>query len=175
MKKLIIAALISGLILFIWQFISFAAINIHTDTQQYSPNQDKILEFLDQNLEEGFYFLPNAAPGEDEMEAMEKAVGKPWAQVYFHKKMTNSMGFNLLRGLLIDIISGGLLAWILLKMGNPSFQTILISSLAVGIIGYLNFPYLNSIWYEIPTKMDLVDAVVSWGLVGFWLSWWLRK
>lgn len=175
MKKLIIAALVGGLILFIWQFISYAAINIHSNTQQYSPNQDKILEFLDENLEEGFYFLPNVAPGEDEMEAMEKALGKPWAQVYFHKEMTNTMGFNLVRGFLIDLLAAGLMAWLLLKMGNPSFQTIIISCLAVGLIGYLNFPYLNSIWYETPTLSELVDAVVSWGLTGVWFGWWLRK
>ena len=175
MKKLIIGALVGGLILFLWQFASWAAINFHADTQQYSPNQDKVLKFLHENLEEGFYFMPNAAPGEDSQEVMQSALGKPWAQVYFHKEMTNNMAASMSRGFLIDILAAGLMAWLLLKMTNPNFQTILTSCIAVGFIGYFTIPYLNSIWFETPTLAYLLDAVGSWGLVGLWFGWWLRK
>ncbi len=175
MKKLIIAALVGGIILFLWQFVSWAAVNFHKDTQQYSEKQDEVLEFLSQNLDEGFYFMPLAAQGEDEQQKMEESIGKPWAQVYFHKSMTNNMAGNMSRGLVIDFLAAGLMAWMLLKMGNPSFQTILTSCIAVGLIGYFTIPYLNSIWFETPTIAYLIDAVGSWGLVGLWFGWWLRK
>ncbi|MGR3811745.1 hypothetical protein [Jiulongibacter sp. NS-SX5] len=175
MKKLIIAALVGGLILFVWQFVSWAAINFHADTQQYTPKQEEILEYLDQNLEEGFYFLPTIPPGGDEAELMENSLGKPWAQIYYHKEFTNNMTASMSRGLIIDILAAGLMAWLLLKMGNPSFQTIIISCIAVGLIGYFTIPYLNSIWFETPTLAYLLDAVGSWGLTGLWLGWWLRR
>jgi hypothetical protein len=46
---------------------------------------------------------------------------------------------------------------------------------AVGIIGYLTIPYLNSVWFEGSSMGYLVDALVQWGLVGAWLGWWLPK
>ncbi len=175
MKKLTIAALVGGIILFLWQFISWAAVNFHKETQQYTPNQAKILEFLNENLEEGFYYMPGTAPGEDPQKVMEEAMGKPWAQIYFHKTMTTNMGMSMARGLLVDILAVALLAWILLKMGNASFSTILLSSLAVGLIGYLTINYTQTIWYELPSLSHLLDAVAGWGLTGLWLGWWLRK
>ena len=68
-----------------------------------------------------------------------------------------------------------LLIWVFLKMNNPSFQTILLSSIVVGFIGYLAGDYTKSIWFDTKTIMDLVDAVVSWGIIGAWLGWWLRR
>ena len=60
------------------------ALGIHESMQAYTPNQDKVLECLGQNLEEGFYFMPNVAPGtEGNGNPMEAFAGKPWAQVYY--------------------------------------------------------------------------------------------
>ncbi len=175
MKKLTIGALVGGIILFFWQFISWAAVNFHKETQQYTRNQVKILEFLEENLEEGFYYMPGTAPGEDPQKVMEESIGKPWAQIYYHENMQAGMGMSMTRGLIVDILAVALLAWILLKMGNASFITILLSSLAVGLIGYLTINYTQTIWYELPSWSHLLDAFGSWGLIGLWLGWWLRK
>lgn len=175
MKRLLIGALVGGIILFIWQFISWAAINFHRDMQKHTPNQDKILEFLNENLEEGYYFLPMAAPGEDEQKVMQNAMGKPWAQVYFHKEMTNNMAASMSRGIVIDFLTVLLVCWILIKLNLPDFKDIFLSCIAIGLIGYFSIPYLNSIWFETPTIPYLIDATAGWGLVGLWLGWWLRK
>ena len=57
MKKTIIGVLVGALILFIWQFISWGAVNLHSGMQQYTPKQTEILKYLGDNLEEGFYYL----------------------------------------------------------------------------------------------------------------------
>jgi hypothetical protein len=49
------------------------------------------------------------------------------------------------------------------------------ASIAVGIIGYLTIPYLNTIWFETSSMGYLVDALVQWGLVGVWLGWYLPR
>ena len=85
------------------------------------------------------------------------------------------MSANMGRGLFVDIIAVLLLAWLLLKMNNTNFQSILLSSLAVGMIGYLTTVYTNSIWFQTHTMGDLIDSIVSWGLVGAWLGWWLKR
>ena len=60
MKKTIVAAIVGGIIIFIWQFLSFALINFHKPAQNYTDKQDAIMNFLNsQQLPEGGYFLPN--------------------------------------------------------------------------------------------------------------------
>jgi hypothetical protein len=178
MKKLLIAALVGGIILFIWQFLSWTVLGLHANMQSYTPKQDEILKVLGDNLEEGFYFLPTVPPGtsfEESNKQMESASGKPWAQVFYHKSMNTNMSLNMVRGALVDILAVLMLTWILLKMGNPSAKTIVLSSLAVGFIGYLTGIYTSAIWFEYKTLSDLLDTFVSWGLIGVWLAWWLRK
>lgn len=179
MKKQLIATLVGGLLLFIWQFLSFAAINFHKAESKYTPNQDKILEALSQNLtEDGEYFVPQAPPGSstEQMQAvMESSIGKPWATINYHGAMKGGMGMNMLRGFLIDLIAAFLLTWMLMKFQTLTFQTALLTSMAVGFIGYLTIPYLSSIWYETSSVGYLIDVVGEWGLIGAWLGWWLTK
>lgn len=178
MKKTIIGVLVGALILFIWQFISWGAVNLHSDMQQHTPKQTEILKYLGDNLEEGFYMLPVSPPGtssEDMQKQMEESNGKPWAQIYYHKAMDTSMGMNLIRGFVVDLLAVFLLVFLLQKMGNASFQTIILCSLSVGLIGYLSVTYVNAIWFQTKTLADLLDAVVSWGLIGLWLGFWLRR
>ena len=106
---------------------------------------------------------------------MERNAGKPWAMVSYHRSMETSMGMNMLRGFAADLLAAFLLIWLLGKMGNPSGQTALLSAVAVGVIGYLAFPYLNSIWFKSNSLGHLVDAIVPWALVGLWLGWWMNR
>lgn len=178
MKKLLIGALVGALILFVWQFLSFALLGIHNSQMDYTPNQDAILKVLEENLEEGTYFLPRAEIGvsmEEEEALMNERLGKPWAMVSYHDSLSNNMGMNMFRGFVIDFISAFLLAWLLMKMANLTFQTSVIASLAIGLIGYFTINYLNSVWFETNSIPDLIDAVVQWGLTGAWMGWWLTK
>ncbi|MBK8852594.1 MAG: hypothetical protein IPN10_00445 [Saprospiraceae bacterium] len=36
---------------------------------------------------------------------MESQAGKPWAQVYYHKSFNTSMSGNMIRGLLVNIVT----------------------------------------------------------------------
>jgi hypothetical protein len=178
MKKVLIGTLVGGLIIFIWQFLSWSALNIHGSEQQYTENQDIILECLGENLQEGHYFLPTVPPGtssEDAQSLMEEVIGQPWAQVSYHKSFEADMGMNMFRGLVIDWLAVYLLIWVFMKSSELRFSPIFVGSLCVGFVGYLTIPYLNSIWFETPTWGYIVDTAVQWGLVGAWLGWWLPR
>lgn len=179
MKKQLIATLVGAIILFVWQFLSWALLPIHQSEYGYTPNQDKIMEVLNQNLtEEGTYFLPGAPPGstqEEQQATMEANVGKPWASITYHKSLDMSMGMNMLRGFAIDLLSIWLLVWLLLRFETLNLTIAVQAAVSVGIIGYLTIPYLNSIWFETDSLGHLIDAVVQWLLVGLWLGWWLTK
>lgn len=181
MKKYVVGALVGGFLLFMWQFLSFAAINLHEKSMQYTPQQDSVLQSLQKYLgdKNGGYFMPTVPSGTsgEEMEKVMKAnVGKPWAIVHYHTSLKDNMVMNMTRGLTVNIVLVGLLIWVLSKMPRPNFSAVLLSSWAVGLISFINEPYTSFIWFE---SFDIwayfTDAIVGYGLVGLWLGWWLPK
>ncbi|MBK8700072.1 MAG: hypothetical protein IPN29_11300 [Saprospiraceae bacterium] len=177
--KSIIACLVGGILLFMWQFLSWTFLNLHASNQQYNPKQTEIMQFLGENIgADGNYFLPNYPPGtsmEDQQKMMEAAAGKPWAMISYHSSMDMSMSMNMFRGLVVDLLAVAMLIWLLMKFQNSNFTTVISSSICVGLISYLTTQYTNSIWFETNSMPDLIDALVSWALVGGWLGYWLNR
>ncbi|HHH54773.1 MAG TPA: hypothetical protein ENK91_14010 [Bacteroidetes bacterium] len=177
-SKLWIGALVAAIIIFIWQFLAWSVINLHSGTMKHTPKQDVIMQVLEENLDDGQYFLPNLpkdATQEEHHEYMQNMTGKPWAQINYHKSMSNNMGMNMFRGFVTDFIAALLLCWILLNFSNLTFTKTLLTSLSVGFIGFLTVNYINSIWFETHVVLALFDAIILWGLVGLWLGWWLNR
>ncbi|HLO80162.1 MAG TPA: hypothetical protein VK166_04370 [Chitinophagaceae bacterium] len=180
MKKHLIAAIVGGIIIFFWQFLSNAALDLHRPAQQYTAKQDTILSFLKTQVEPGRYFLPSFPEGTsaDEQQAKMKEVeGKPWAIVDYHASWSSEgMIMNMARGLLVDIFIVYLFVWILTRTGIPSFGNIFLASVFMGLIAFLNFPYAYFIWYKSPgIWSDFMDAIVAWAGVGAWLGWYLNR
>jgi hypothetical protein len=182
MKKMIIGAIVGGIILFIWQFLTWGMLNLHEAQQKYTPKQDSILAYLNtQFSEDGAYMMPTHAPGtsRDEMEKQMKASeGKPWAQVFYHKSMPgmNKMFMNMGRGLAVNFVIIWLLCWLLVKIPSPSFGTVFIGTLGTGLIVFLHAPYTMHIWYgSFDLMAHFVDTLISWGVAGLWLGWWLSR
>lgn len=183
MKKAIIGSLVGAIIIFIWQFLSFALINFHRPAQQYTDKQDAIMSFLNnQGLKEGGYIMPTSpeTASSSEMEATMKAYDeKPWARIEYHnvaKNSTSDMIMNMVRGFLVDFVMVLLFCWLIGKMAAPSFGTILTSALFVGLIAFLFEPYTGTIWYKFfDIWAYFLDAIAAWGLTGLWLGWWLRR
>ena len=179
MKKTIIATFVAGLILFLWQFASWGPLLVHGSGMQYTPKQDALLKVMaDEGLEEGAYFLPNVPQSatNEEMTALHESMpGKPWAQVSYHKAHNFSFPMNLFRGFVIDILVAFILVWILMSNRDNTFKHSLLTSVGVGLIGYFTISYLDSIWFESNSIPYLIDAIVSWGLVGCWLGWFLNR
>ncbi len=179
MQKTIIAALVGAIILFLWQFLSWAALDLHRVEMSYTAAQGPIMEAIEAaNLETGTYSLPNHP---DDATAAEKQAhnatmeGKPWALISYHKAFENNMAMSMIRSFLINFLSAFLLCWLLGKMANLNLQTTIMASLAVGLIGYLTIDYLYYIYMGGNTLPVLIDTIVSWGLVGAWLGWYLNR
>jgi hypothetical protein len=179
MKKHFIAALIGGIIIFVWQTLSWTVLKLHHASQEYTPKQDSIMAFLNEQFsDDGAYLLPSypkGTPYKEMQKTMDSRTGKPWMQIQYHKALNVNMGANIAKGLITDIIIVALLCWILTKMTGAGFGKIFMACLITGIIVFLNSPFTIHIWY---IKADLnahfMDAVVSWGLCGLWLGWYLQ-
>ncbi len=180
MKKTIVGALVGGIIIFLWQFLSWTILDLHRSAQDYTPKQDSIMSYLNTHLDkEGGYAMPTTPKGtsmEECKKVMEQSLGKPWASVQYHKSFKVDMGMNMARGLIVDIFMVGLLCWMLLKISNASFGTVFLGALFTGLIVFLNAPYTMHIWYpSFDLMAHLKDALISWGVCGLWLGWWLRR
>jgi hypothetical protein len=180
MKKTIIGAIVGGILIFLWQFLSWPVLNLHEAANKYTPNQDAIMSVLQENLpEEGGYFIPGIPPNTpkaDHERLMKEAEGKPWATIQYHKSMETNMVTNIIRGLFVNIVMVWLLCWILMKINTPGFGTIFTACLFTGLIVFFNSPYTGNIWFEWYDIMaHFNDAMVSWVVCGIWLGWWLRR
>lgn len=176
MKKLLIGALVGGILLFIWQFLSWTVMDLHRSAYQYTDKQDAILSFLNTQFDkEGSYMVPSLPPGatmEQHEEAMKTYGGKPWAVISYHQSMNTNMGANMIRGLIVDMLIVAFFCTLISRMNALNFVAILISSLFVGMIVFFMVPYTNHIWFKGADLMAyFIDCLVSWALVGIWLGW----
>jgi hypothetical protein len=180
MKKLVIGSIVGGILIFIWQTLSWTVLDLHHANQEYTPKQDSILSYLNSQFsEDGSYMMPHypkGASNEEMQKLMEAAKGKPWVQIQYHKSMDINMGVNIGKGLVVDIIMVAFLCWILMKLPAAGFGTIFTACLFTGVVVFINSPYTIHIWYP---KADImahfIDAIVSWALCGIWMGWWLNR
>ena len=175
MKKIILGTLAAGTILFFWQFISYQGAKLHSSQMAYTPLESELLDcFKSHNLPEGEYIIPNQPPGMSMEEFQEvfnrEHLNKPWAKIQYHNRFENTMAMNMLRGLLIDLLSGLLLCLVLLGDPTLTFKKVMTTSLVIGMIAYLTIPYLNAIWFKSNSLPGLIDAVVPWALIGLVLG-----
>jgi len=176
MKNPIVYTLVGGLVLFVWQFISFAGVNLHDDAQAHTPKDGEILEFLDKiELEPGMYAL--GAPSAEERadpalwEAYEERMeGQSWAQLNYLETWTNDMNMNLLRGFVMNLITAFLLFWMMRNLSDPTTARRVMLAVFVGWAGFMVFPYSNFIWYKKPDIWaHLIDATLPFAVLG-WLG-----
>jgi hypothetical protein len=176
MKKLLIGALIGGIILFFCQFLSWTVLNWHSSAYQYTPNQDAIMSALSSQIDkDGQYMIPNLPPDatiEDHKAAMKTYANKPWALIAYHSSKNMNMTPNIIRGLIVDILIIGFFCAIISRMNALNFIAIVISALFVGMIVFFNVPYTHHIWFQDADLMAYFwDCLVGWLLVGVWVGW----
>jgi uncharacterized membrane protein YedE/YeeE len=172
MKKKLLFAVIGAIIIFAWQFLSYAMPNLHKSSQAYTPLQDQILQKLDElGLSEGMYFLGQPDPSlgkEQQAEAMKAMDGKPWAVLNYHKVNSMDMAMPMIRGILVCFVISLLLFWLFQQQKNPTLLNRLYLALAVGMIGFFFTPYTNFIWFKAPDIFaHFADAIVPWLILGF--------
>lgn len=176
MKNTLIFAFVAGTVLFFWQFLSFAAVNLHEADQRYHPMQDSILaDLAAYGLDDAGYMLgqpgPDATPEQREA-FMASREGKPWAHVVWHPAQDTDMVKPLLRGFSSNVAIAGLLFWLLGQLRNVNAGRGALVTLVLSYIGYTYFIYSDHVWYDIPDHVvHLIDAVVPWSAVGALGGW----
>lgn len=170
-KIWILPSLVFGCILFFWQFLSFAALNLHENAQQYTPLQDSICKVLQTfNLKEGGYMLPQPQPGlsTEAWESQNAVLSQnPWIRMNYYTSRNVSMIKPLLLGFLSDLILGIIILWILHQCAKESKLKHILISIVIGIIAFIYIPLTNHIWFP---SFDIwayaIDAIIPFAAIG---------
>ena len=182
MKKWLIGSFVGGILVFLWQFLSWVILNLHSGEAKYTPAQTEVINALSASIkEDGMYMIPTGPPGstmEDHEKLAKEMDGKPWATVIYRTAYKNDMVMPMIRGFLVDWFLVFTLIYILTRGGTPTRIRTLAGSVAIGLFTFLAGPYTMHVWYQTPSETytgHLLDAFVTWGLAGIWLGWWLNR
>lgn len=182
MKKWLIGSFIGAILVFLWQFLSWTILPTHSGEAKYTAAQTEIMNSLSASIkEDGVYMLPTTPPGTsmtDREKIMKENEGKPWATVIYRNAYKMDMVMPMIRGFLVDWFLVFTLIYILTRGGTPTTIRTLAGSVAIGLFTFLAGPYTMHNWFQTPTEAytgHLIDAFVTWGLVGIWLGWWLNR
>ena len=182
MKKWLVGSVVGAILLFAWQYLSWAAAGLHDKEFKYVSNQDQLMSSLTSSLkEDGQYMLPQAAPGaskEEKMKVMEQMSGKPYAIISYKSEYKADMITPMVRGIFVDLIIVLLLIFLLGRMTTITFGSTWMGSLAVGFVGWLWHPYTQNIWFQTPIEVvtgALMDWFIAYSILGLWLGFWLPR
>lgn len=174
MKKPIVYTFVGGLILFVWQFLSFAMLNLHGSASEHTPLQDPILERLAElELQEGMYALGTLSQEDYQDPAKVEAYlaeqdGQPWAILNYHKAWSSDMTPNLLRSLIMNLLIAFGLFWLFGKVGADSRVANALLAVVIGCIAFAYHPYSQFIWFKAPDIWaHLIDSVIPFAALGF--------
>lgn len=176
MKKILLAALVGGVVAFVWGFISWAALGFSNAYTHEFPNEAEVLAALGGASEPGFYLVPgmrDADGGMREMEAWQQMSSEgPYAQVYLRPDgLDHNPGVMLPRGLLLEVIAALLIA-LVVSCGGParSFVARAKVGFLMGLFAGLAGPMIHWNFMGAPTDWSLflvMDTLVTWTLAGF--------
>ncbi|MGH1541768.1 MAG: hypothetical protein ACRBHB_15185 [Arenicella sp.] len=165
--KNVIAAVLAGIVIFVWGFISWTAIPWHDAVVNKFSDEAAVTQVLvDNSPQTGVYYLPHAEE--------DYAVGKPSAFVnMLPEGHSSGMAGMMIKSIIGNIIIAFLVICLLLKTTGLGFVQkvgfVALTGLIIGIAG--NFPYWN--WFGFPTGYTVVmilDTVITWVLVGLVLA-----
>jgi hypothetical protein len=181
MKRYLVGAFVGAILVFGWQSVAHLFMHHHDSAYMKAGDEQNLLTNFSTNLKtEGQYFLPYMDPNASEADKkkfMDERVGKPWAMIVYHPSMNNDMGMNVLRSFCTAFLCVLIFIWLVGR--NPgSYATVLFKSLGYGFFAFMFVWYNQNIWMETPWSVlhgELIDHLVSWGLAGLWLGWWLNR
>ena len=164
MKKYILAVVLSGVVLFVWGFFSWAVLPWHNLVAQEFSSEQAVAQVLKDNAPvAGVYYLPFAEVGHKSGEAAAFVNVLPNG---FEVSMVDMMATAIIGQMIAALL-------VLLLLRNTSglnylqrvaFVTLV--GLTIGFIGH--FPYWN--WFGFSDSyvfVAIVDSMIAWTLAGF--------
>ena len=171
--RLIIAAILGGLVMFAWGFVSHVVLGIEDSSVKSVPNEAAVVSALRSNISDpGFYFIPGMDKGhslsaEEQAAWMEKYAAGPDAMSpkQFGTEFASNVAVAFVVGLILLFASVGFV------------RGVIISTLA-GAAGWLAIMVSYWNWFRFPTQFvvgEFIDQVAGFFLMGLVVAFILKK
>ncbi len=121
MKRILLGGLIGGAILFLWSFVAWVLLPLHSSTLHGIPNEDAVIATLQQSLDHtAVYMFPhNPGMGSDAatQSAWEEKMRRGPAGLIIYTPVGSDpmMTKQMVVGLILDILAALLVAWLLTR------------------------------------------------------------
>jgi len=180
MKRVLIAGLLGSVVLFIWGFISWAALPWHNATMPSLPNEEAVVESLRANVNTtAVYQFPGmpADDAESQQAWTEKYKRGPYGILIYIAQGADPMAPQpFIGGFVLSLLTATLAAYLLSlganKLTGYSQRVIFVTLLGVFAALVSHFSMWN--WMHVPTGYSLVmaaDLVIGWLLAGLVIAW----
>jgi hypothetical protein len=181
-KKLIPAAILGGIIVFVWGLFSWMVLPFHMQTMHKFSDEQSVADTIQKNSNSGsgVYVLPNMSVFSSDMsdddiqeqmqEERDMLNNGPFMYAVVSKNgMMMGMPGAFVLGCIIQIIAAGLITFFVWDLKTRNFMGkvgyITLIGLIAGIIAILP----NWLWAGFPISvvlLDMIDLVIGWFLGG---------
>jgi hypothetical protein len=180
MNRLIVPALLTAIVVFIWMFISWGVLYWHNIDIKNFPDETEIMHMKAVMHEPGIYVYPGFPPGEEDAQ-------KEWEAKHLSGPIVNFMVYNpagadptnpvlFIKSFVINFIAA-FIAGVLLMMTlaqNPSYWRRVIFVMMLGLFAAFIGPFVEWNWWGFPlgyTLVNVADYCVTWFFAGLVLAW----
>jgi len=181
--RVILAAVLGGIVMFAWGAFSHMVLNIEGDVFKPLPNEAAVSAAMKANISaDGVYFMPgidmNKKPSEEEQAAWAaKYKEGPTAMVVYHATGDDVFTPKQFGVQFASCLGSALIAAIILMLASVGFARGVIITTLIGLAGWVAIliPYWN--WYKFPfefIRIDLIDQIVGWFLAGLVIAFFMR-
>jgi len=164
MTKNAIAAIVGGIILFVWSMVSWMGLPWHSMTMKAFTNPQEVSTVLKANApSKGVYIMPNmGGKNMDTKVAFVYSCIDP-AGIAAHSSMKKMFVF----GIAIQILLAGIAIWLLSFTQGLSYSQKVIFITGMAILASFGAHLNEWNWWQFPAKYELVnisDTTIGWFL-----------
>lgn len=184
MKRILIAGILGGLVMFIWGALTHMVLPIGEMGIQSLPGEENIVPVLQREIQQpGFYFFPgmdmSGQATAEQQQAWEAkyAAGPVGVIVYQTVGGTPLSARRLLTELTSNILAAFILAWVLTLVGVALLRGVIIAGL-FGLFAWLSISVSYWNWFGFPSSLtagEFLDQVIGWMLAGIVVTMIVRR
>jgi hypothetical protein len=178
LTSVLLAALVGGVVVFVWGAISWMALPWHHATYSHFTDEEAVVRALESNAPAtGVYGIPQGdcrglTPEEKKAKQaamMERMKRGPMVLAVVVRKGMSSMAPHMVRGFVIGVVVSGLLAWLLTRSASVGLLDRALFVALSALAGTLAVRLNEWNWHGFParyTVVNILDGFVGWFLAG---------
>jgi hypothetical protein len=166
--RVIVAAVVGGLLLFLWGFVAHMFLPFSENAMKPIPNEAPVIESLRGNVtEDGVYFIPYmnymTASEADQKAYAEKIASGPSGLLVLRTSNDTSMVAEMLNEAASNLLAALVVALVVSGLGIRGYGARVRAIFAFGVVAWLSISVSQWTWYGFSNEFLISDLVDQWG------------